>query len=693
MLDLLFSLPLLGVIGASDGAGVPVALVPALPLFGALLIAVLRPTRVVAGGIATAMVAGAALISFASLGHFLGGHGDAPPIEAVLWRWLETGNMTVDVAFRVDALTAVMMCIITGIGALIHLYSIGYMDDKADAGSVWRFFSYLNLFVFSMLVLVMGSSFPLMFVGWEGVGLCSYLLIGFWYTNSDYAVAGKKAFVTNRVGDFFFLCGLFWLYWSLGEHATMDFARLQEVVTANPELVGGVGGVAITGICLLFFGGATGKSAQLPLYVWLPDAMAGPTPVSALIHAATMVTSGIYMICRLNFLYVLAPMALAAVAVIGALTALFAATIAITQTDIKKVLAYSTVSQLGFMFLGVGVGAFTAGFFHVMTHAFFKALMFLGSGSIIHALHHEQDMRRMGGLRKYMKLTTATFVCGWLAIIGVPGTSGFFSKDEILWLAYATPIFDDLGVWGAFLPKVLSGIGTLAAICTAFYMTRLMMMTFAGDYRGGHHDTHGAHDSHSAHDAHGHHGGGHHPHESPALIWLPLAALALLSLVGGALNLPWWAAEHGGLHHLLAPVFGANELVVPHGDPMEFVLMGVTLVAVAGAVGFAVWLYGAPGRAESLAARWPRLHRGSLNKWYVDELYEAILIHPLVVGSRQVLWAIVDAQIIDGLVNGTAAAATTLGRLHGRISDGRVQVYAITIAAGAALAVLAYALT
>ncbi|MFN7142139.1 MAG: NADH-quinone oxidoreductase subunit L, partial [Myxococcota bacterium] len=418
------------------------ALIPALPLLGALLNALARPSRVVAGGIASAAVGVSAILSFLTFFQVLGNHGE--PVTQKLWTWMQAGNLTVDIGFYADPLSATMMCIITGIGFLIHVYSIGYMDDEADARSVWRFFSYLNLFVFAMLLLVMGDSFPLMFVGWEGVGLCSYLLIGFWYTNTDYASAGKKAFVTNRVGDFSFLVGLFWLFWALGDQATMNFAQLQDVIVANPGLVGGAGGVAVTAICLLFFGGATGKSAQIPLYVWLPDAMAGPTPVSALIHAATMVTSGIYMICRLNFLYVLAPAALAVVATIGALTAFFAATIAITQTDIKKVLAYSTVSQLGFMFLGVGVGAFTAGFFHVLTHAFFKALLFLGSGSIIHALHHEQDMRNMGGLRKYMKVTFFIFVVGWLAIIGFPGFSGFFSKDEILWLTFITPAFEGL---------------------------------------------------------------------------------------------------------------------------------------------------------------------------------------------------------------------------------------------------------
>lgn len=681
------------------------ALIPALPLLGSIINALVRGPRAVAGGIATAMVAVAAALSFATLAQVMSTpEGGAYPYQQ-LWTWMHTGSMTVDIAFRADPLSAIMMCVITGIGSLIHLYSVGYMDDDADKNSVWRFFCYLNLFIFAMLLLVMGDSFPLMFVGWEGVGLCSYLLIGFWYQNSDYASAGKKAFITNRVGDFSFLIGLFWLYWSLGEHATFNFVQLAEVIEKHPNLVGGMGGVAVTGICLLFFGGATGKSAQMPLYVWLPDAMAGPTPVSALIHAATMVTSGIYMICRLNFLYVLAPAAMAAVATIGALTAFFAATIAITQNDIKKVLAYSTVSQLGFMFLGVGVGGFTAGFFHVLTHAFFKALMFLGSGSIIHALHHEQDMRKMGGLRKYMPITFGTFLMGYLAIIGFPGFSGFISKDEILWLTYSTEMFSTLPL-GDVMPKVLWFLGFLTALMTAFYMSRLMFLTFWGSYRGGAHghdahDAHGGHDAHGKHDAHGHdahgaHGhGGHDPHESPLVLTLPLMVLALLSVFGGALNLPHWLPASGAMEHFLAPVFEPAEKVVrfAEGGATEFVLMGLTTLCVFVSVGVAHTLYiGKPELPAQIAARIPRLYKGSLHKWFVDEIYEAVLLTPIVTVSRQVLWAVVDAQIIDGVVNGAGRAATLAGELHGRIGAGRVQVYAISIALGTALIVTAYAI-
>jgi NADH-quinone oxidoreductase subunit L len=666
------------------------ALIPALPLLGAVLNALLnrRASRVVAGTIASAAVGASALLAFATFFQVV---QTGEPVTQTLWTWMRAGSLDVNIGFMADQLSATMMCIITGIGFLIHVYSIGYMDDKEDARSVWRFFSYLNLFVFAMLLLVMGDSFPLMFVGWEGVGLCSYLLIGFWFTNTDYASAGKKAFVTNRIGDFSFLVGLFWLYWSLGDHATMNFARLAHVIHEHPDLVGGVGGVAVTGICLLLFGGATGKSAQIPLFVWLPDAMAGPTPVSALIHAATMVTSGIYLLCRLNFLYAMAPAALATVATIGALTALFAATIAITQNDIKKVLAYSTVSQLGYMFLGVGVGGFTAGFFHVLTHAFFKALLFLGSGSIIHALHHEQDMRKMGGLAKYMKVTFAIFVVGYLAIIGFPGFSGFFSKDEILWLTFTTPVFADLPL-GDVMPKVLWAIGFVTALMTAFYMSRLMFMTFAGSYRGGHTDHGHADHGHDGHAAHGH---AHTPHESPLVLVGPLLVLALLSAFGGLINLPWWLPGADKLGTFLDPVFEQAHARIhfPEGNPLEFPLMGITLLGVAASVGLAWYLYvRAPEKPAEIAAKIKPLYVGSLNKWFVDEIYAAVLLTPLLTFSRQVLWAVVDAQIIDGAVNGAAAAVTSLGRLHGRLASGRVQVYALSIAAGAALIVTAYAL-
>jgi NADH-quinone oxidoreductase subunit L len=656
------------------------ALIPLFPLLGAIAIPLLRvvsgkpPERLVAGWIASGAVFLSWLVSAVVLWNVIG-HPEEPMTQT-LYTWIEAGRLRADVGFLADPLAAVMINVVTGVGFLIHVYSIGYMDDEADRTSVWRYFAYLNLFVFAMLLLVLGDNFLLMFVGWEGVGLCSYLLIGFWFENVEFAKAGKKAFVTNRVGDFFFIVGLFWLFWSLGDHTTINFLALREVVEAHPELVGGLGGGVVTGVCLLLFGGATGKSAQIPLYVWLPDAMAGPTPVSALIHAATMVTSGIYMICRLNFLFALAPIAMGVVATVGALTAFLAATIAISQHDIKKVLAYSTVSQLGYMFLGVGVGAFTAGFFHVVTHAFFKALLFLGSGSIIHALHHEQDMRNMGGLRKLMPTTFLVFLLGYLAIIGVPGFSGFFSKDEILWSVATTPPAQIGGLF--FLPGLLWGLGTLTAAMTAFYMTRLMILTFLGEYRGGHH------------------GHGHTPHESPSILTAPLVILAALSVFGGLLNLPHWTPllPSGVLHHFLEPVFeGAHVMFIERPETTEVIYMSATLVAIVLGVAIAWLMYRKdPAWRADFKHEYEALWQGSLHKWWVDEIYEVLIIRPIVWVSRNVLFAIVDVHVIDGLVNGTAGAMKKIALWNGRtIQGGRVQGYALVIAGGTAVLLLAYA--
>ncbi|MCB9744728.1 MAG: NADH-quinone oxidoreductase subunit L [Alphaproteobacteria bacterium] len=690
-------------------------LIPGLPLLGAVVNGLLRLvgvrlSRQAVGGLATVAVAVPALLSFMALFELIGassGHGEGhgASLATTLYTWMEVGGFSADIGFMVDPLSAVMMCVITGVGSLIHLYSIGYMDDAADEPSVWRFFAYLNLFIFAMLLLVMGDNFLLMFVGWEGVGVCSYLLIGFWFSDTANAVAGKKAFVTNRVGDFLFILGLFWLFWSLGDQATLNFAELQHLVEANPAVVGGLGGLTVTGVCMLLFGGATGKSAQIPLYVWLPDAMAGPTPVSALIHAATMVTAGIYMVCRLNFLFVLAPAAMGLVALTGALTAFLAATIAITQNDIKKVLAYSTVSQLGYMFMGVGLGAFTAGFFHVITHAFFKALMFLGSGSIIHALHHQQDMRRMGGLRKYMPVTFWTFTAGYLAIIGFPGMSGFFSKDEILWLAFNTPR-ERLALFGEWVnvPGLVYGLGFITALLTAFYMSRLYFMTFFGEYRGGHDAHDDAHGHGHDHDDHGHH----EPHESPAVITIPLVALAILSVAGGLLNLPHWLAEKGWLHEFLHPVVGNAEASLPAfhfpqvydavsgtmvgSSGEEFMVMFITLTLIAASVGVAWMLYGNIKADADLADSADPLATASRNKWYVDELYELVLIQPIRFVSRNVLWAVVDALLIDGLVNTAGKAAQGAARGYGRVvQTGRIQGYLLAIALGSVLIAFIYA--
>ena len=550
-----------------------------------------------------------------------------------MFPWITAGELHVDFALRVDALSAVMILVITGVGFLIHVYSIGYMAEDAD---VARYFAYLNLFTAAMLVLVMAENLLLLFVGWEGVGLCSYLLIGFWYTDDEKASAGKKAFIVNRIGDAGFLLGLFVLFWSLGEHGvwTLSFTDIQ----ANASVLS-VG--TVTAVCVLLFIGATGKSAQIPLYVWLPDAMAGPTPVSALIHAATMVTAGIYLIARLHFLYAVSPTALALVAYIGAGTALFAATIALVQTDIKRVLAYSTVSQLGYMFLGLGVGAYGAAVFHLMTHAFFKALLFLGAGSVIHGMSDEQDIGKMGGLRHTMPTTYWTFAVGCLAIAGVPLLSGFFSKDLILEEAYAAP-------HGS---AVLWLLGTLGAGLTAFYMFRLLFVTFWGETRA----------DHEVAD---------HIHESPSVMTVPLIVLAVLSVIGGYFSVP----------HFLQAVFDQS-----HAAHVSFVVRYLpTLVGLAG-IGLAYVLYVRdPGRAERLGQQLAGLHTLLLNKYYIDEIYQAVFVRPTLVAS-QWLWQVWDTRVIDRVVNGTAQTADASGSALRLWQTGNVQNYALSFLAGAML--------
>ena len=549
-----------------------------------------------------------------------------------MFPWITAGELHVDFALRVDALSALMILVITGVGFLIHVYSVGYMAEDAD---VARYFAYLNLFTAAMLVLVMAENLLLLFVGWEGVGLCSYLLIGFWYTDDEKASAGKKAFIVNRIGDAGFLLGLFVLFWGLGAHGvwTLSFTDIQ----ANASVLS-VG--TVTAVCVLLFIGATGKSAQIPLYVWLPDAMAGPTPVSALIHAATMVTAGIYLIARLHFLYAVSPAALALVAYIGAGTALFAATIALVQTDIKKVLAYSTVSQLGYMFLGLGVGAYGAAVFHLMTHAFFKALLFLGAGSVIHGMSDEQDITKMGGLRHTMPTTYWTFAVGCLAIAGVPLLSGFFSKDLILEEAYAAP-HGSVGLWL---------LGTLGAGLTAFYMFRLLFVTFWGETRA---------EPEVAH----------HIHESPSVMTGPLIVLAGLSVIGGYFSVP----------HFLEAVFAH------HPAHVSFVIRYLpTLVGLAG-IGLAYVLYvREPGRAERLGQQLSSLHGLLLNKYYIDEIYQAVFVRP-VLSASQWLWQVWDTQVIDRLVNGTAQTADASGSALRLWQTGNVQTYALSFLAGAML--------
>jgi NADH-quinone oxidoreductase subunit L len=562
-----------------------------------------------------------------------------------IYTWIESGSFNVNLALQVDALTAVMLLIVTGIGFLIHVYSLGYMGH--DEGVV-RFFIYLNLFIFFMLALVMADNLLVLFVGWEGVGLCSYLLIGFWYQDHRNTVAGNKAFIVNRIGDFGFILGIFLLVTELGREGiwTLDFSALQQHVQLLSPAAVGV-------ITLLLFVGATGKSAQIPLFVWLPDAMAGPTPVSALIHAATMVTAGVYMTARLHFLFDLAPATLALIAWIGAATAFFAATIALTQNDIKKVLAYSTVSQLGYMFLAVGVGAFSAAIFHVFTHAFFKACLFLGSGSVIHALDGEQDMRRMGGLKAYLPTTYWTYLVATLAIAGVPLTAGFFSKDLILWQAFN---HGALALWG---------IGLLTAALTAFYMFRQLFMVFHGECRADEHIKS-------------------HLHESPPVMTLPLVILAIGSIVTGWLGAPeylwgsWW-------DHFLQPIFAAPE---HHGAiASEIMLTLLTLVVVAVGIYVAYVKYGRVGaRIDQQPASW--LSRLSVNKYYIDELYDFLIVRPFTACAR-FFARFVDPWVIDGAVSGVAATVRGFSWVWRGLQTGNVQHYLAGFLLGT-LALLAY---
>jgi len=560
----------------------------------------------------------------------------------VVYEWFNSGGIGADIAFQLDPLSIVMLMVVTWIGFLIHVYSIGYMHHEEG---YWRYFAYLNLFLAAMLILILGSSYLFMFVGWEGVGLCSYLLIGFYY-QTDYApAAGKKAFIVNRIGDFGFLVAMFLMFAYMG---SVDFLKVQQVAAA-----GGIAGGVITTVCLLLFLGAAGKSAQLPLYVWLPDAMAGPTPVSALIHAATMVTAGVYMVARSNVLYRLSPTAMMVVAIVGALTALFAATIGLRQFDIKKVLAYSTVSQLGFMFIGVGVGAFSAGVFHLVTHAFFKACLFLGSGSVIHAMSGEQDVRNMGGLKSKIPQTYWTFLIATIAIAGFPPLSGFFSKDEILASAWVTPYFP--GAVG----KLIYLLGTIAAFCTSFYMYRLVYLTFFGKFRGTHEQEH-------------------HLHESPPSMTIPLWILAALSVVGGLLGLPHVIGHNflaEWLHPIIPEVAGTHEIHID--SSVEWLVMGLsTLIALAGWF-IAMRLYRDRGTASDVAfeQRSPGLARAIENKWYVDELYGAIVVRPLAAISR-FFWKGVDA-LIDGIAAMLGYVVRGFGEIMRFFQTGNVRNYAL----------------
>jgi NADH-quinone oxidoreductase subunit L len=622
-------------------------------------------------------------LSFAlALAIFVAMPGDmSAPFVKTFFSWMPVGpDLAINWAFQLDQLSMIMVLVITGVGTLIHIFSVGYMQD--DPGYP-RYFAYLNLFVAFMLVLVLGASYPVLFVGWEGVGLCSYLLIGFWFSDKANSDAGKKAFIVNRIGDFGFLIAMFLLWTNVG---SLDFLGAAQGASALQ-----VGGPVVTAICLFFFLGCAGKSAQIPLYVWLPDAMAGPTPVSALIHAATMVTAGVYLIARSSFLFAMAPAASLTVAVIGVLTALFAATIGLKQWDIKKVLAYSTVSQLGYMFVGVGVGAYVAGMFHLVTHAFFKALLFLGSGSVIYIMHqayhathsHEdaQDMRNMGGLRKYMPVTFIMMWIATLAIAGIPLFSGFFSKDEILAAVFAragdSTLADArwLGIPGSTVLFAIYAIGLAAALLTAIYMTRMMLYTFHGPNRTGERERK-------------------HMSEAPWSMTGPIVVLGVLSAVGGALNLPAiLGLPEGitaGLARWLDPVVGESALRITHGvapeipHSTEYALIGAAVaIAIAGIAIAVVKLKPAalvPKRDAQPATGFGRVLE---NKYYVDEIYDDAVVEPTVGLSRTVLWKGIDAGIIDGLfVNGSAWFMRGLGALGSWIQSGQVGAYAWAIVVG-----------
>jgi len=736
-------------------------LIPFFPLVGAFINATLgvRLQRRFGKGLVHSIGIGAMAMSFivacAAFVQLVGLDSEHRFLQDTLWNIFTAGKVTVDLGFALDPLSMMMTLIITFIGMLIHVFSTGYM---ADEPSYWRFFAYLNLFVFSMLLLVMGDNFVLMFFGWEGVGLCSYLLIAFWYTDPQKAAAGMKAFVTNRFGDFGFILGLFLLFWALGgvwqkapdgkltyvendPHAetalaaahgeghdaeyvkigpTLNFRELRDQVVIKSTGVAeklksqkmfGFGLLAMVGI--LFFVGAMGKSAQLPLHVWLPDAMAGPTPVSALIHAATMVTAGVYMVARLNFIFALSPTAMGWVAFIGALTALFAASIGFFQYDIKKVLAYSTVSQLGFMFIGVGVGAYWAGAYHLLTHAFFKATLFLGSGSVILGCHHEQDMRKMGGLGKLMPVTKWTYLIACWAIAGFPWASGFYSKDEILWKAFSQEGMAFLGIAAPHLGQIIYFMGIVAATGTSFYMFRSYYMTFTGEYRGGHGHADGHADGHGhGNDAHGH---AHVPHESPRSITLVLVALATGAVLAAVIGVPMaWTGHAPLLEQWLEPTLPAVVLFAEYAHSTEFLFqfIGVSAGVIGWAFARALYKDNKSQVPAQLLSRWKGAWNVVYNKYFVDELYQATVLRGSVGLARGLSWfdkhiidamvnlagavtrifanidGAIDRYLVDGAVNFVAGATLSAGRVMRRVQTGRIQTYLYGALVGAIALVL-----
>jgi len=598
-------------------------LIPAFPLLGFLVNGVFGRRR--ANAFVSAVAVGSVLLSFAWAVKTLLALGsmESAYIERY-FTWFQSGDLSVGFDLSVDRLTAVMLLVVTGIGSLIHIYSIGYM---AHEGGYYRFFAYLNLFMFFMLTLVLAANYVLLFVGWEGVGLCSYLLVGFYFLRKSATNAGMKAFIVNRIGDFGFSLAMFLIVIHFG---SLDFDKVLPAAAGKPEAV-------LTSIGLLLLLGAAGKSAQVPLYVWLPDAMEGPTPVSALIHAATMVTAGVYLIARSSAIYTHAPMAMQFVACIGLLTATFAATIGLAQNDIKKVFAYSTVSQLGYMFLGLGVGAFSAGIYHLMTHAFFKALLFLGAGSVIHALEGEQDMRQMGGLKNKIPYTFGTILCAAIAISGVPPFSGYFSKDAILVAAY------EHAPW-------MYWVGVITAGMTAFYVFRAVFMTFFGTYRGHH-----------------------HPHESPPVMTVPLMALAVLSVFGGFIKVPKW----------LEPMFPLAE------KAEDLTLVAISVAAGVIGIALAYFLYVIrPGLADSVADKFGVLYKLVYNKYFVDEIYDTAVVQPTITVSRAVLWRGVDVASIDGVVNGVATMARWIGGVLRLFQSGNIRSYATWVLFGSIILII-----
>ncbi len=645
-------------------------LIPFFPLVGSIfngLFGKKIKNEAIIGGIATGMVFLSFLVAAQNFFRLL---GDTEKVhELVVAQWITVGHLQINWEFLLDPLSAVMIMVVTGVGALIHLYSIGYMHGEEG---YYRFFCYMNLFAFAMLMLVLGGNALVMFIGWEGVGLCSYLLIGYYYEKKSASTAANKAFIVNRIGDFGFLCGLFILFWAFASKGlwTLNFVQIAE----HGYLLES-GGLLITVVTLCFFLGATGKSAQIPLFTWLPDAMEGPTPVSALIHAATMVTAGVYMIGRMSGLFAMAPATMMTIAIVGGLTAFFAATIGLAQNDIKRVLAYSTVSQLGYMFLAMGVGAFSAGIFHLMTHAFFKACLFLGSGSVIHGMHHAyhhahlhddpQDMRNMGGLRKKMPITFITFLVSTIAISGIPFFSGFFSKDEILWWSFGST----RGHW------MLWVLGAAAAGMTAFYMFRLVFMTFFGEQKT----------DPRAKD---------HIPESPFTITIPLMVLGALALLGGYVGVPKILGGINRFDTFLAPVFEhAQHLngIHAHGAlSTEYTLMAVSVaVAVVGI--FIAWVMYIknPELPGKFVARFEGMHRIIFNKWYIDELYDFVFVNPCKkIGTF--LWRIVDARIVDGVVNGCAWVIRGIGTGLRYTQSGYLYNYAMAMVVGVVVIVGVY---